>query len=100
MQFLILARDGTDAAAPLRRQQARAAHLAAVARLQHQGHFIIGGAILDAAGAMIGSAVIFEFAGRAALDAYLQTDPYVTGQVWQQIEVQPFRVAQLPPPTL
>ena len=52
-----------------------------------------GGAILDDTGAMIGSATIVEFPDRAALDAWLARDPYVTGGVWQKIEVRPFRVA-------
>jgi uncharacterized protein YciI len=42
---------------------------------------------------MIGSAAIAQFATRAELDAWLRTDPYVTGGVWQDIEVIPYRVA-------
>jgi hypothetical protein len=98
MQFLVVAYDGTDPDRGQRRERAREAHLAAVARLKARGQFVIGGAILDETGAMIGSAVIFDFAGREALDRYLATDPYVIEKVWQRIEVQPFRVAQLPPP--
>ena len=42
---------------------------------------------------MIGSAAVAQFATRAELDAWLRTDPYVTGGVWQDIEVIPYRVA-------
>jgi uncharacterized protein len=97
MQFLVLAHDGVDADAPARRQRVRAEHLAAVGRLKGRGNFILGGAILNAQGQMIGSAVLFEFPDRAQLDAYLARDPYVTGNVWQRIEVQPFRVAEVMP---
>ena len=97
MQFLLIAHDGSDPEAPHRRQQARAAHLLAAAELRRAGHFIIGGALLDASGAMVGSAIVFEFPDRTALDRYLATDPYVSGKVWQQIEIHAFRVAQLPP---
>jgi uncharacterized protein YciI len=97
MQFLVMAHDGTDPQSAQRRQSARSAHLAAMARLKALGQFVIGGALLDATGAMIGSAVIFDFTDREALDRYLATDPYVVQRVWQRIEVQPFRVAQLPP---
>ncbi len=42
------------------------------------------GATLDeATGAMTGSAVVVEFPDRAALDAWLAADPYVTGDVWR-----------------
>ncbi|HEX4052245.1 MAG TPA: YciI family protein [Steroidobacteraceae bacterium] len=78
--------------------RAREAHLAAAAQLKAQGRFVLGGAILDEAGAMIGSAVIFDFPERDALNRYLATDPYVVQKVWQRIEVRPFRVAQLPQP--
>ncbi len=97
MQFLVLAHDGTDADAPARRQRVRAEHLAAVGRLKARGNFILGGAILDAQGQMVGSAVVFEFPDRAQLDVYLARDPYVTGNVWQRIDVQPFRVADVAP---
>jgi hypothetical protein len=93
MQWLIIARDGRDADAPARRQAARPAHLANAARLQAAGHLLIGGALTDEAGAMIGSAAVAQFATRAELDAWLASDPYVTGGVWQQIEVLPYRVA-------
>jgi uncharacterized protein len=100
MQWLIIARDGTDAEAPQRRQAARPAHLENAARLQANGHLLVGGALTDEAGGMIGSAAVAQFATRAELDAWLRTDPYVTGDVWRDIEVIPYRVAphyQFPP---
>ena len=99
MQWLVIARDGIDAEAPARRQQHRPAHLENAARLQAAGHLLIGGALLDEAGQMVGSAAVAQFDTRAELDTWLRTDPYVTGGVWQQIEVTPYRVAPhfLPP---
>jgi uncharacterized protein YciI len=93
MQWLIIARDGSDRGAPERRQAARPAHLENAARLQEQGHLLIGGALLDDDGRMVGSAAVAQFATREDLDAWLRTDPYVTGGVWQKIEVIPYRVA-------
>ncbi|HWG77905.1 MAG TPA: YciI family protein [Steroidobacteraceae bacterium] len=95
MQFLVVAYDGTDPESGQRRLRAREAHLAAAARLKAQGQLAIGGAILDDAGAMIGSALIFDFPDRETLDSYLATDPYVVQKVWQRIEVRPFRTASL-----
>ena len=54
---------------------------------------LVGGAILDEAGDMIGSMPLVDFPGRDDLDAWLTRDPYVTDGVWQQIEVHPFRTA-------
>ena len=92
-QWLLIAHDGEDAEAPIRRQAARPAHLEAIKPRVERGEVIVGGAILDEAGAMTGSAVVVEFADRAALDAWLAEDPYVTQGVWRTIEVRPFRVA-------
>jgi uncharacterized protein len=93
MQWLIIARDGSDPDAPARRQAARPAHLENAARLQAAGHLLIGGALVDEEGAMIGSACVAQFATRTELDVWLASDPYVTGGVWQEIEVLPYRVA-------
>ena len=98
MQFLVVAHDGTDPDSAQRRQRARAAHLAVAAQLKAQGQLLIGGAILNDAGAMVGSALIYDFPDREALDRYLATDPYVVEKVWQRIDVRPFRVAQLSAP--
>jgi hypothetical protein len=100
VQWLIIARDGTDPGARERRLAHRPAHLEGAARMQAAGHFLIGGALVDQAGEMIGSAAVVQFETRAALDAWLRSDPYVTGNVWQDIQVMPYRVAphyDLPP---
>lgn len=93
MQWLVIARDGTDAEAPARRQRHRPAHLENAARLQAAGHLLMGGALLNDAHEMIGSAAVAQFDSRAELDEWLRTDPYVTGGVWQHVEVTPYRVA-------
>ncbi|MFQ5959631.1 MAG: YciI family protein [Alphaproteobacteria bacterium] len=93
MQYLVVAWDGTDAEAPARRQAVREAHLAGVRPMKESGAMICGGALLDDDGRMIGSACIVEFDDRAGLDAWLASDPYVTGDVWRKIEVTPFRRA-------
>jgi uncharacterized protein YciI len=97
MQFLVIAHDGTDAGAPARRLAARPAHLAGIAPMVERGEIISGGALLDEAGGMTGSVCLCEFPDRAALDAWLSRDPYVTGNVWQKIEVRPVRLATHPP---
>lgn len=87
MQFVLTARDGSDEHAYIRRMAAREAHLANTERLM--AHMIMGVATLDAAGKMNGSIMIVDFPERAALDAWLANEPYVTGNVWQEISIQP-----------
>ena len=93
MQFLVVAHDGADDGAPARRAAVRDAHIDKAKAMAKSGAMICGGALLDEDGAMTGSACIVEFADRAALDAWLSADPYVTGDVWRTIEVTPFRRA-------
>ncbi len=95
MQFLVIAKDGTDEEALDRRMKVREAHLEGVRKMRTQGAFIEGGAILDDEGKMVGSCMIVEFASSEALDVWLRDDPYVTGGVWQEIDVRPFKVAPL-----
>jgi uncharacterized protein YciI len=93
MQWLIIARDGADKDALSRRLKARPAHLENAAKLQAAGHLVIGGALTDDKGRMIGTAAVAQFETRAELDRWLSTDPYVTGDVWREIEIHPYRVA-------
>lgn len=93
MQFLVVARDGADGGAAARRMAAREAHIEGAKAMAASGAMLCGGALLDDDGAMIGSACMVEFADRAALDAWLMNDPYVTGDVWRTVEVTPFRRA-------
>lgn len=93
MQFLVIARDGDDADAPARRARVRPAHLDFIQPFVDRGQVLIGGAMLDGSGTMIGSTLLTEFDTREALDEWLRSDPYVTEQVWRSIEVHPFRSA-------
>jgi uncharacterized protein YciI len=93
MQFLVVAKDGTDGGALERRKQTRPTHLASIAPLVDGGNVLVGGAILNDTGDMIGSMLLVDFADRAGLDAWLTADPYVTEGVWREVEVTPFRSA-------
>ena len=93
MQFLIIAYDGTDELALQRRMNVREAHLAGVRQMKTEGTFIEGGAILDESSKMIGSMMLVEFASETAMKQWLDSDPYVTGNVWEKVEIKPFRRA-------
>ena len=95
MQFLLVAFDGTDNEALERRMKARPAHLENVAVLKKLGEFLLGGAILDDNGKMIGSMIVYEFPDRAALDASLENEPYVIHSVWKKIDIMPYRLAKI-----
>lgn len=88
MQFIVTGYDGTDPDAPSRRLTARPGHLKLVEESVARGEQILGAAILDDEGNMRGSLMVMDFPSRAMLDAWLAREPYVTGNVWQTIEVK------------
>lgn len=95
MHYLIIAHDGTDKGALDRRLAVRPKHLEIAKAMAEAGTLLEGGALLDEEGRMIGSMAIVDFPHREDLDHWLATDPYVTGGVWQDIQVRPYRRAPL-----
>ncbi|MFI5393662.1 MAG: YciI family protein [Myxococcota bacterium] len=93
MRFVVMAWDGDDPDAKGRRAAVRPIHLENIQPFVDDGHVLVGGAMLDEQGDMIGSTLVVEFDSRADLDAWITADPYVTGGVWDQVEVHPFRPA-------
>ncbi len=92
-QYTIFALDYTDAGAPGRRLEAREAHLQGVRELKAQGNFLFAGAILDNEDRMIGSNLILQFETETELLQWKEQEPYVTGKVWEKIDIRPLRVA-------
>lgn len=94
-QYLISAQDFTDERALERRMAARPAHLESVKKLKSKNHYLIGGAMLNEQGKMIGSTMMVQFETPEALQEWIQNDPYVIEKVWDRIEIKPFRVAEI-----
>jgi uncharacterized protein YciI len=63
--------------------------------LVSSGHLLFGVAMLDADGRPLGSVEVVEFESRAEVDAWLSREPFVTGGVWQSVEVTPCRVGPM-----
>jgi len=95
MQFVLIAYDGNDADAQARRMMVREKHLEGAEKLKESGNLIWGGAILDNQHSMIGSVVVYEYESREKLDEMLLEEPYITGNVWQEIDIQPFKLANI-----
>ena len=93
-QYLVIAKDGRDPDALSRRMAARPNHLSLASSMFADGSMREGGAILNPEGRMIGSACVVDFPNEDALNHWLQSDPYVLGDVWKEIEVLPFKSAK------
>ena len=94
-QYLIIAQDGGDDEALDRRKEVRPLHLAGAKKLKENNNFVIGGAMLDDDGNMRGSIMIVQFETPEDFQKWYVSEPYITGGVWQTIEVKPFRVADV-----
>lgn len=93
MQFLVIAKDGTDPDAPTRRQRVRDAHLVGAHELAERGALRLGGALLAADGVMIGSALLLDAEDEAEVRRLLEADVYHREGVWRSFEIYPFRQA-------
>ena len=80
MRYIVIARDGTDPEAKARRLAVRPAHLERVAPFVERGRVLIGGAILDDAGDMVGSVLLTDFSGREEVEAWVADDPVRHGR--------------------
>lgn len=92
MQFLVIGRDGADSEALNRRMAVRQAHIELGDKMRAQGKMLFGVAILDDSDKMVGSMLVCNFESRSELDDWLRIEPYVTGGVWQDVQVQSCKV--------
>ena len=95
MHYLIMAYDATDGKALERRLAAREHHLASIGKLKSEDKALYGAALLDDAGNMIGSMLVVDFPTEEDLRQYLASEPYITGHVWEQVDVKPCRVPEI-----
>ena len=87
MQFLVIGLDGTDDKAMERRLAVREDHIKLGERLVKSGNTWYGAALLDDNGNMKGSVFMVDFPSKKELNRWLEREPYVTGDVWQDITI-------------
>ncbi len=88
MQFVIKALDGEGLLE--KRMEVRPRHLENMGKVN--GKVVCAGGLLDDEGKMKGSVMVMDFADRAALDAYLASEPYILEHVWEKVEVERINV--------
>lgn len=92
MQFIIIAQDGDDDQAMTRRLAARDSHIAYSDAAVKTGEQIMAAAMLNGDDQMIGSVMIVEFESIEKVNEWLDTEAYITGDVWQNIQIIPCKV--------
>jgi len=94
-QYLITAYDYTHEGALQHRMDVRPHHLDAVREMKRSGNYLLGGAILNEEGNMIGTTMIIQFEDEGELQAWQQSEPYITQKVWETVDIKPFKVAEV-----
>ena len=57
-------------------------------KLNEEGHVICAGGMTGEDGSMMGSFLVMEFDSEDDLNKYLETEPYMTGDVWKDITIE------------
>jgi len=94
-QYLVTAYDYTDDGALKRRMDVRPHHLDGARELKANGNYVVGGAMLDDEGKMVGSIMILQFEDEEQLEAWKQSEIYITQKIWESVDIKPFKVAEL-----
>jgi uncharacterized protein YciI len=94
-QYLVTAYDYAADDALKHRMDVRPHHLDAAKTLKEKGNYVIGGAMLNDEGNMMGSVMIVQFENEEELEAWKREEPYITQKVWESVDIKPFRVANV-----
>ncbi|MFK7866061.1 MAG: YciI family protein [Alphaproteobacteria bacterium] len=95
MQYSLIIHDNPAQGTVEKRVSVRNQHLEKVNSLRQSGNILHGGAILNDAGDMVGSALIVDFPDQAAVEAFIKADIYYEMGVWQDYHIYPIKT--LPP---
>ncbi len=66
----------------------REAHIALGEKLRQAGNMWYGAALWGDNGQMIGSMLLMDFPSKKELHQWLDREPYITGKVWEKLEIQ------------
>jgi uncharacterized protein YciI len=94
MHYLVIGHDHPGVEGRQRRAAAREEHLARLTSTT-SARPVFGAGMLDEGGEMIGSILVLEAESPAAVQAWLDDEPYVVADVWREVSVLPCQV----PPT-
>jgi hypothetical protein len=93
MQFIIIGQDANDPDAPKRRAAARDSHIAYSEMAVKTGEQIFAAAMLNGEGQMNGSMMVVDFPDIESVKEWLDKEAYITGDVWQNVQIIPCQVA-------
>ena len=90
MQYIVIAHDYKDGLE--RRLASREEHIKLGSKMKAEGKQIFGVALLNEQSEMKGSVIVCEFDSKNELNEWLKVEPYMTGKVWEKVQVIPCKV--------
>ena len=93
MNYVVIGRDH-ESKGPERRQEHRAAHLEGAKKLKEEGKLLYAVALVEG-GQMKGSVMVFDFPTKEEFMDWKAHEPYITGGVWDSVEVSECAVAPI-----
>jgi uncharacterized protein len=87
MPFLVIGKDYADGYS--RRMENRSAHLEYLRKLSSEGKLYVASGLLNEDKMLNGSASFFTVDSKDEVEELLKDEPYVTGNVWETIEIIP-----------
>lgn len=95
MNFIVNGYDYKDQEALDRRMKARENHMTGIKKMVTEGEILYAAAMLNEQEEMCGSVLILEMADKTAVEAYLKAEAYVTGKVWEKVDIIPCKIPPL-----
>ncbi len=95
MRFSVIAWDRPGPEGVALRDNLRPAHTESITARFHASEVILGAGFYDDSGVVRGSLVVLELPSRADVDAYLASEPFNTGGLWESIEVRELRLPDM-----
>ena len=93
MQYLVIAYDNDNALD--KKMEARPAHVEGTQKLMAEGKIVSACAMIEDE-KMVGSSVVTNFDNDEEFKAWLESEPYVVGGVWNMNEIQIVPVKVMP----
>jgi uncharacterized protein YciI len=91
--FCIFGHDLLDGKSSERRAAARFEHFKRLKASVEAGQILFAGSTLSEDGVMKVSVVVGDFADHAAVEAWVQAEPFVANGAWAKVEISPMFVA-------
>lgn len=84
MKYLVIGRDHKDGLEA--RMQHRKAHLEGAKKMKEEGKLLYAVAMIEKE-KMIGSVMVLKFDSEDELEQWKGSEPYITGEVWESVEI-------------